>query len=132
MPVADKLRHLLVEKCNQQRGDMGAVNIGIRHDDDFFVAQAAIVIARARAATQRLHQIANLLALLHFGCRGIGDIQNFAAQGKNGLVFRLRACFCAAAGTVALDNEDLRAFRRGLRNRPACPADAVCARLTCE
>ena len=114
MPVANKLRHLLIEKCDQQRGNMGTVNIGIRHDDDFFVAQAGVIIARACATAKRLHQIVDLLALLHFCSCGIGDVQNFAAQGKNGLGFPVARLFCATAGAVALHNENLRAFRRGL------------------
>jgi hypothetical protein len=37
--LADQFRHLLVEEGDQQRRDMGAVDIGIGHDDDALVAQ---------------------------------------------------------------------------------------------
>ena len=35
----DQLAHLPVEEGQQQRADMGAVDVGVRHDDDLVVAQ---------------------------------------------------------------------------------------------
>jgi hypothetical protein len=37
----DQLRHLAEEEGDEQRGDMGAVDVGVGHDDDLVVAQAA-------------------------------------------------------------------------------------------
>src|SRR5262245_64507587 len=39
MPVIDEPWHLPIEKGEQQRADMGAVDVGVRHDDDLVVAQ---------------------------------------------------------------------------------------------
>ena len=36
---ADERGHLLVEEGDQQRGDVGAVDVGVGHDDDALVAQ---------------------------------------------------------------------------------------------
>ena len=40
MTVLDQVRHLLEEEGDQERCDMGAVHIGIRHDDDLVVSEA--------------------------------------------------------------------------------------------
>ena len=107
MTLADEVGHLLVEKRHQQGGDMCTVDIGISHDDDFFIAEAAFIIRTAHAAAQRQHQIGDLLALLHFRLRGIGDIEDFPAQRKNGLVFAIAALLGRATGAVALNDENL-------------------------
>ena len=52
MPAADELRHLAIEEGEEQRGDVGAVNIGVGHHDDLVVAQIRLAVARARAAAQ--------------------------------------------------------------------------------
>jgi hypothetical protein len=39
VPALDQLRHLPEEEGQQQRADMGAVHVGIGHDDDLVVAQ---------------------------------------------------------------------------------------------
>ena len=41
MAAGDQLRHFAIEKGQQQRGDMGAVDIGVGHDDDALIAQIA-------------------------------------------------------------------------------------------
>ena len=48
--VLDQLRHLLVEEGDQQRGDVGAVDVGVRHDDDALVAQVLVAVFAAGAA----------------------------------------------------------------------------------
>src|ERR1700704_5588380 len=39
MAIVDQLRRLAVEEGDQQRGDVRAVDVGVGHDDDLFVAQ---------------------------------------------------------------------------------------------
>ena len=43
MAALDQLRHLPVEEGDQQRGDMGAVDVGVGHDDDLVVAQLVVL-----------------------------------------------------------------------------------------
>ena len=86
---------------------MRAINIGIGHDDNLLIAQPRLVIRRPHAAAQRQHKVGNLLALLHFCCGGIGDIEDFAAQGQNRLVFAVTPLFGTAARAVALDDKKL-------------------------
>ena len=39
MAALDQFRHLPEEEGQQQRADMGAVDVGVRHDDDLVIAQ---------------------------------------------------------------------------------------------
>ena len=58
----DQLRHLPVEEGEQQRADMGAVDVGVGHDDDLVVAQLLEVeIVAADAGAERRDQRADLL-----------------------------------------------------------------------
>jgi len=63
MPVVDQFWHLPVEERDQQRGDVGAVDVGVGHDDDAAVAQILVLVVDAGAAAERLHQIGELLVL---------------------------------------------------------------------
>ena len=99
-----------MEKRNQQSGNMRAIDIGIGHDDDLFIAQARIVIRRAHAAAECQNQIADLLALLHFGVGGIGNVENFSAQRQHRLVAPIAPLFGTAARAIALDDENLGAL----------------------
>jgi hypothetical protein len=38
MAVSNQLRHFLIKERHQQRGDMGAIHVSIRHDDNLLVA----------------------------------------------------------------------------------------------
>ena len=57
MAVADKVRQLAIEEGDEQRGDVGAVHVGVRHDDDLAVAQILLAVARAGSAAERLQQV---------------------------------------------------------------------------
>ncbi len=50
--LVDQLWHLPVEECDQQRGDVGAVDVGVRHDDDLLVAQIVVAIVRSRCRSR--------------------------------------------------------------------------------
>jgi hypothetical protein len=53
--AVDQLAHLTVEECQQQRADMRAVDVGVRHDDDLVVAQLVgveLLTADTRALTR--------------------------------------------------------------------------------
>ena len=52
VPVFDEFGHLPEEEGHKKRSNMGAVDIGIGHDNDALVAEFFVVIGRARTATQ--------------------------------------------------------------------------------
>ena len=61
--LVDQLRHLPVEEGDEQRGDVGAVDVGVGHDHHPAVAQILVAVVRAGAAAERLHEVGELLVL---------------------------------------------------------------------
>ena len=88
----DDLRHLPVEEGQQQRADMGAVDVGVGHDDDLVVAALLDVeFLAADAGAERRDQRADLVGAEHAVEPGPLDIEDLAAQGQHGLPWRGRA-----------------------------------------
>ena len=58
MAAFDELAHLTVEEDDEERGDMRAVDVGVGHDHDLLVAKVVLAIAGARAAAERLDEVA--------------------------------------------------------------------------
>ena len=107
-----QLRHLAVEKSEQQRADMRAVHIGIGHDDDAVVAQlCGVEFFLTDAGTERGNQRGHFLAGKHFFKTGFFHIQNFALKRQNSLKFAVTALLGRAAGGVALDQIQFRERR---------------------
>ena len=113
--LLDQARHLSIEEGHQQGGDVGAVDVGVGHDDDPLVTQLVGVELTAGAAAERLHDVGDLLVALQLVFRGAGDVQDLAAQRQDRLAFAVARLLRRAAGGIALDQEDLRALgaRRG-------------------
>ena len=93
----DQRTHLAVEERQQQRCDMGAVDISIGHDDDAVVTGlggiAAFEIVRivvrrrvAEAATDGFTERFDLFILLHAFDGGFLDVEDFTADGQDGLI----------------------------------------------
>ena len=60
VPGVDHRAHLGEEEGHQKGCDMGAVDIGVGHDDDLVIAQIVKVEPAAHADAKRLTQIGNL------------------------------------------------------------------------
>ena len=110
--VLDQLWHLAIEEGHQQRGDVGAVDVGIGHDDDAFVAQSVIAVARTGTAAQGLYQVLDLLVVTHLLGSGTGHVQDLAPQRQDGLRLAVARGLGRAACRIALDQEYLGAFCR--------------------
>src|SRR5713226_8113833 len=83
----DELVHLAVEEGEQERADVGAVHVGVRHDDDLAVAKprdVEVVLADSRA--ERGDEGADLLVREHLVEPRLLDVEDLAAQGQDGLV----------------------------------------------
>ena len=108
----DQLSHLAVEEGEQQGADVGAVDVGISHDDDAVIAQLfRFEVFRANARAQRGNEDGNGFRTDDFVGAGTFDVQNLAAQRQNRLEFAVAALLGGAAGRVALDDVDF-ALRR--------------------
>ena len=86
---------------------MRAVDVGVGHDDDTRVAQILFTVMRERSAANRLHQVGKLRVRGQLFLAGGGDVEDLAAQRQHGLVLAVARLLGAAAGRVALDDEEL-------------------------
>ena len=107
MAALDQFRHLAVEEGEQQRADMGAVDIGVGHDDDLVIAQlVGVEFLAADAGAERGDQCADLGRRQHLVEARALDIEDLAAQGQHRLVLAVARLLGGAAGRVALDDEE--------------------------
>ena len=111
MPPLDQLGIIAEEEGQEERADMGAVNIGIGHDDDFMVAQLLVIhIAFANPNAHGGNQGTHFLIGKHLVKARLFNVQDFPAQGKDGLRFWIAPLLGRAACGIALNDEQL-AFR---------------------
>ncbi|MGY4595298.1 hypothetical protein ACVWXL_003044 [Bradyrhizobium sp. GM22.5] len=106
MAFIDQPRHLPVEEGDQQRRDVGTVDIGVGHDDDALVAQILFAILREHAAADRLHEVGELRVRRQLVLAGGRDVEDLAAQRQHGLGLAVARLLGAAAGRVTLDDEE--------------------------
>ena len=92
---------------------MGAVDVGVGHDDDLVVAQVVEVEARAGLHPQRQAEVGDLLVLPHLRRGGAEHVQDLAAERQHRLGLAVAGLLGRAAGAVALDEEELRAVAGG-------------------
>ena len=111
VPAVDQRRHVAEEEGEQQRADVGAVHIGVGHDDDLVIAQFFEVEFRPDTGAQRLDQRTDFTASQHAVEPGALYVQDLAAQGQDGLVLAVAAILGAAAGGIAFDQEQFRFHR---------------------
>ncbi len=93
---------------------MGAVDIGIGHDDDPLVAEVFLTIFVACAAAQRLDQVGDLLVGHQLVAAGAADIEDLAAQRQDRLVRAVSRLLGRAAGRVTFDDEEFGTLGRVL------------------
>ena len=104
-----KLRHLAVEKGQQQGADVRTIHIGVRHDDDFVVAQffdvkRAFTLAIADAGADGGDHRADFIVLQHFVQPRFLDVDQFAANRKDRLEFTVAALLGGATGGITFDD----------------------------
>ena len=85
---------------------MRSVHVGVCHDDDFMVAQLVevgifLAYASAHGGNERLH----FLVGKHFVKAGAFRIQDFAAQGQDGLIFWVTPLLCRTACRITFHDE---------------------------
>ena len=86
---------------------MGAVDVGVGHDDDAAVAQILVLVVDAGAAAERLDEVGELLVLGQLVLAGRRHVEDLAAQRQDGLRTAIARLLGRAAGAVALDDKNL-------------------------
>src|SRR5438874_344745 len=82
----DQHRYLTIEEREQQRPDVRAVHVRVRHDDDAVIAQLVDVeLVASYSAAQSRDQRTDLGRRYHLVETGFLDIQDLAFQRQDGL-----------------------------------------------
>ena len=108
MAALDDLRHLAVEEGEQQRADMGAVDIGVGHDDDLVIAKFVDV----ESAPSRPMPVPSAVISVPISAddsilskRARSTLRILPRRGSTAWFSRLRACLAEPPAEVALDDE---------------------------
>ncbi len=84
---------------------MGAVYVGVGHDDNAVVAQLLwLVVFLAETTTKRRQQRDDLLGRNHLVEPGLFDVEHLAAQRQDRLELAVAALLGGTAGGIALDD----------------------------
>ena len=106
--AVDEVSHLPVEKREQQRADVRAVHVRVRHDDDAVVAHLRRVeLVFTDAAPERRDERPDFLVRQHLVEARLFDVQDLALDGQHGLEAPVAALLGRAAGRLALDDIQL-------------------------
>ncbi len=90
---------------------MSAIDVGVRHDDDPFVAKLRGVALRPGHAAHRLNEVGDFLIAAQLLVGSAGHVQDLAAQRQHGLSFTVAGLFCGSARGIPFDQENLRSIR---------------------
>ncbi len=111
----DQFLHVAEEERQQQRADVAAVDVGVGHQDDFAVAQLGrIEIVLRDAGAERGDHGANFFVRQHLVVARFLDVENFSLERKDRLEAPIASLLRGSACGLALDQEQLAAFRLAL------------------
>ena len=109
--ISDEGLHVSVEERQEQRPDVGPIDISIGHDDDLAVTDFTEIEFIANPAAKGRDHGADFIVVQHLVQAGLLHVEDFAAQGQDGLEGTVTALFGAAASGVPFDDVDFRFFR---------------------
>ncbi len=104
MTVFDQFDQVAKEEGQQQGSDMGAVHIGVGHDDDATIAQPLEGKIIAYAGAQSRYQGSHLVVAQKLIQSSPLGVENFTPQGQNGLKAAIAPLLGTAPGAVTLNN----------------------------
>ena len=108
MAFVDQGGHVAEEEGQQQRADVAAVHIGIRHDDDAPVTQASQVEVIADAGAEGRDERLDFVVAQDLIQAGALGVQDLAAQRQDGLEMPVAALFGRAACRVTFHDVEFR------------------------
>ena len=112
-PFVDQLGHVLEEQRGQQAADVGAVGVGVGHEDDLLVARRLEVEGAPGAGADHLDDRGALGVLEHVADRGLLDVEDLAADRQQRLELGVAGELGGAERRVTLDDEQLGAVVGG-------------------
>ena len=115
MSLIDQLRHKPVEQGQEQGGNVGAVHVRIRHDNDLVVAELRdveiIAVSFGKSASECIDHRLDLCVCKDFVDACLLHIEDLSADWKDRLIVPVPRRLGRTAGGVTLYDEDL-AFLR--------------------
>ena len=90
--ISDEGLHVSVEERQEQRPDVGPIDISIGHDDDLAVTDFTEIEFIANPAAKGRDHGADFIVVQHLVQAGLLHVEDFAAQGQDGLEGRSRPC----------------------------------------
>ena len=116
VPGLDDRVHVAEEERQQQRPDVGAVDVGVRHQDDLVIAQLREVeLLGADAGAHRRDEQPDFIVGQDLVVARLLRVDDLAAQRQHRLGLAVAPLLGRAAGRVALDDEQLAVLRIALR-----------------
>src|SRR5712692_7060854 len=101
MAVGDERLHIAVEEGQQQRADMRPVNVGVAHDYDATVAQFGDVEVFVDARADGRDDVLDFLVFQDFVQSHALYVEDFTAQGQDGLEVAVASLLCATTSRIA-------------------------------
>ena len=98
MASRDQLIHLPIEECQQQCSNVGAVDIGVCHDDHLVIPPLAEIGLRSYACTDGRDHTPHLFVGQHLVFPALVGIDDFASQRQDRLILAEPATFGRATG----------------------------------
>ena len=106
----DQVGHLPVEEREDQRADVRAVDVGVRHHDHAVIAELLEVELLAEAGAERGDHRLDLVVRENLPDAVLLAVDDLPAQRQDRLVGAVAAHLRRAAGAVAFDDEELRSL----------------------
>src|SRR5579859_6911634 len=109
MFFVDELLHVPEEEGEQQGTDVGAVNVGVAHDDDAAIAQFGHVEVLVDAYADGGNDVFDLFVFENFVESDAFDVEDFTAQGQYCLEMPVTPLFRTSACGIAFDQVEFAA-----------------------
>ena len=106
----DQLWHITIEEGQQQRSDVGAVNVGIGHDNDLMITEFFHIKIFRNACTKGCDHISDFFGIQDSVQSCLFNVQDLTAQRQDRLCFRVSCLDGRTARGITFDNVDFAKF----------------------
>src|SRR5262245_35272071 len=110
LAAGNQLRQVAIDEREQKRCNVMTVGVGVGQDDDAAVAEPREIEILSEAASERGHEVRELLVLEHLRERHSFRVHHLAAQRQDGLTTAVASLLGGSTRGIAFDNEQLAVF----------------------
>ena len=109
--VVNQIGEVAEEQSEKESGNVCAVHVSIRHDDDAVIAEFFQVEHLADVSAKRNDEIFHFIVVEDFIKACALHVQNLPSQGKDGLKVAVASLLGASSGRVSLDDVEFALVR---------------------